>query len=66
METNAPKEMGFTLTKGNIMHICIEPEKKPNEFLTNFQMTRTSQCLYRMCFSLHISVNVPINMELSG
>ncbi|WP_270089879.1 SRPBCC domain-containing protein [Sphingobacterium sp. SYP-B4668] len=25
MGTDAPKEMGFTLTKGNNMHICLEP-----------------------------------------
>jgi uncharacterized glyoxalase superfamily protein PhnB/uncharacterized protein YndB with AHSA1/START domain len=28
MGTDAPKEMGFTLTKGNSMHICIEPETR--------------------------------------
>jgi uncharacterized glyoxalase superfamily protein PhnB/uncharacterized protein YndB with AHSA1/START domain len=28
MATDAPKEMGFTLTKGNNMHICIEPETR--------------------------------------
>lgn len=28
MGTDAPKEMGFTLTKGNNMHICIEPETR--------------------------------------
>jgi len=28
MGTDAPKEMGFTLTKGNTMHLCIEPETK--------------------------------------
>jgi uncharacterized glyoxalase superfamily protein PhnB/uncharacterized protein YndB with AHSA1/START domain len=28
MGTDAPKEMGFTLTKGNNMHICIEPESR--------------------------------------
>jgi uncharacterized glyoxalase superfamily protein PhnB len=27
MATDAPKEMGFTLTKGN-MHICLEPAKR--------------------------------------
>ncbi len=26
MATDAPKEMGFTLTQGNNMHICVEPE----------------------------------------
>ena len=28
MGTDAPKEMGFTLTKGNNMHLCIEPESR--------------------------------------
>jgi uncharacterized glyoxalase superfamily protein PhnB/uncharacterized protein YndB with AHSA1/START domain len=28
MATDAPKEMGFTLTKGNNMHICLEPAKR--------------------------------------
>ncbi|MES2589623.1 MAG: SRPBCC domain-containing protein [Bacteroidota bacterium] len=28
MGTDAPKEMGFTLTKGNNMHLCIEPETR--------------------------------------
>lgn len=28
MGTDAPKEMGFTLTKGNNMHICMEPETR--------------------------------------
>ena len=28
MGTDAPKEMGFTLTQGNNMHICIEPETR--------------------------------------
>ena len=28
MGTDAPKEMGFTLAKGNSMHICIEPETR--------------------------------------
>lgn len=25
MATDAPKEMGFTLSQGNNMHICLEP-----------------------------------------
>jgi uncharacterized glyoxalase superfamily protein PhnB/uncharacterized protein YndB with AHSA1/START domain len=28
MATDAPKEMGFTLTQGNNMHICLEPQTK--------------------------------------
>lgn len=28
MGTDAPKEMGFTLARGNNMHICIEPETR--------------------------------------
>ena len=28
MGTDAPKEMGFTLTKGNNMHMCLEPETR--------------------------------------
>lgn len=28
MGTDAPKEMGFTLTSGNNMHICLEPESR--------------------------------------
>jgi len=28
MGTDAPKEMGFTLNKGNNMHICLEPETR--------------------------------------
>lgn len=28
MGTDAPKEMGFTLTHGNNMHICVEPETR--------------------------------------
>ncbi|MDB5283662.1 MAG: hypothetical protein JWO06_2737, partial [Bacteroidota bacterium] len=28
MGTDAPKEMGFTLTPGNNMHICLEPETR--------------------------------------
>lgn len=28
MGTDAPKEMGFKLTKGNNMHLCIEPETR--------------------------------------
>ncbi|MES2847471.1 MAG: SRPBCC domain-containing protein [Bacteroidota bacterium] len=28
MATDAPKEMGFTLTSGNNMHICVEPETR--------------------------------------
>jgi len=28
MGTDAPKEMGFTLTKGNNMHLCLEPETR--------------------------------------
>lgn len=28
MGTDAPKEMGFTLTSGNNMHMCIEPESR--------------------------------------
>ncbi|UAY53293.1 SRPBCC domain-containing protein [Ferruginibacter albus] len=28
MATDAPKEMGFTLTNGNNMHICLEPETR--------------------------------------
>lgn len=28
MGTDAPKEMGFTLTKGNNMYICLEPESR--------------------------------------
>lgn len=28
MGTDAPKEMGFTLSNGNNMHICIEPETR--------------------------------------
>jgi PhnB protein len=28
MGTDAPKEMGFTLTKGSNMHICLEPETR--------------------------------------
>jgi PhnB protein len=28
MGTDAPKEMGFTLTSGNNMHICVEPETR--------------------------------------
>ena len=28
MGTDAPKEMGFTLIKGNSMHICLEPESR--------------------------------------
>lgn len=28
MGTDAPKEMGFTLSRGNNMHICIEPESR--------------------------------------
>jgi len=28
MATDAPSEMGFTLTQGNNMHICVEPETR--------------------------------------
>ncbi len=28
MGTDAPKEMGFTLTSGNNMHICVEPSTR--------------------------------------
>lgn len=28
MGTDAPKEMGFTLSQGNNMHICLEPESR--------------------------------------
>ncbi|WP_226789754.1 VOC family protein [Flagellimonas hadalis] len=28
MGTDAPKEMGFTLTQGNTMHIQLEPDSK--------------------------------------
>lgn len=28
MGTDAPKEMGFNLTKGNQMHLCLEPESR--------------------------------------
>jgi len=28
MGTDAPKEMGFTLTQGNNMHICVEPDTR--------------------------------------
>lgn len=28
MATDAPKEMGFSLTQGNNMHICVEPETR--------------------------------------
>lgn len=28
MGTDAPKEMGFTLSKGNNMHLCLEPESR--------------------------------------
>ena len=28
MGTDAPKELGFTLTKGNNMHICLEPKTR--------------------------------------
>ena len=28
MATDAPKEMGFTLTQGNNMHICVEPDSR--------------------------------------
>ena len=28
MATDAPKEMGFTLSPGNTMHICLEPETR--------------------------------------
>ncbi len=28
MATDAPKEMGMTLTQGNNMHICLEPSTK--------------------------------------
>ena len=28
MGTDAPKEMGFTLSKGNNMHLCLEPETR--------------------------------------
>lgn len=28
MGTDAPKEMGFTLTSGNNMHICLEPDTR--------------------------------------
>jgi uncharacterized glyoxalase superfamily protein PhnB/uncharacterized protein YndB with AHSA1/START domain len=28
MATDAPREMGFTVTPGNNMHICVEPETK--------------------------------------
>ena len=28
MATDSPKEMGFTLTQGNNMHICLEPETR--------------------------------------
>jgi len=28
MATDAPKEMGFTLSSGNNMHICVEPESR--------------------------------------
>ena len=28
MATDAPKEMGFTLTQGNNMHICLEPDSR--------------------------------------
>ena len=28
MGTDAPKEMGFSLSKGNHMHICLEPESR--------------------------------------
>ena len=28
MATDAPKEMGFTLNRGNNMHICLEPETR--------------------------------------
>jgi PhnB protein len=28
MATDAPVEMGFTLTRGNNMHICVEPETR--------------------------------------
>ena len=28
MGTDAPKELGFTIAKGNNMHICIEPESR--------------------------------------
>jgi PhnB protein len=28
MGTDAPKEMGFTLNKGNNLHICLEPESR--------------------------------------
>ena len=28
MGTDAPKEMGFTLSKGNTMHLCLEPDSR--------------------------------------
>ena len=28
MGTDAPKEMGFTLAKGNNMHLCLEPDSR--------------------------------------
>jgi len=28
MATDAPQEMGFTLSRGNNMHICLEPETR--------------------------------------
>ncbi len=45
MGTDAPKEMGFTLAKGNNMHICIEPATREeadrlfNELSVNGQVT---------------------------
>jgi PhnB protein len=68
MATDAPKEMGFTLTQGNNMHICLEPdhEKKQTGYSMNFLQVEMSPCQWPICSSAHTLESFLINTELTG
>ena len=62
------KEWALRLRRETICTFASSPkqEKKPNEFLMNFQMAETLPCLCRICFLAPTSANFPTSLELTG
>ncbi len=71
MGTDAPKEMGFTLAKGNNMHICIEPETREeadrlfNELSTGGNITMPLQDMFFGAYFGEFSDKYEINWMIN-
>jgi PhnB protein len=68
MATDSPKEMGFTVTPGNNMHINLETESsnRPTNFSMASQPVEKLKCRYRICSGVLTSEALQTSLESIG